>query len=519
MARINTNISSLVAQSNLARSNRDLEGTLQRLATGLRINRGGDDPAGLITSERIGADLAGIEQAITNGERARSVIATTEASLAEVNNLLLDIKRLTVEAANTGGNSQEERDAAQLQIDSAIESITRISNTSSFGGLRLLDGSLDYITSGISPTAISKARVNGASLIGSGSLQVDVDVVGSAQNGRLFLQPNVSPLSGAALQSTVTLTLTGNRGVQEVSFTSGQTLTQIRDAINNLALRTGVEAELINGNASSGLVFKSQGFGAESFVSVQRADETASSASLTLYKLSGDGSQPTGSPFGFAGLISGGQLTEAGRDEGRDVQALINGTLAKGRGLRASLSTPSLAVDLDLGETFATSPAGTIESFNITGGGSLFQLGPEVSALQQTNIGIQSMSATELGGTLTTGGVQFLSSLASGGANDIVTNNTNRDFTSASDIIDAAIDEVTLLRGRLGAFEGNVLETNTRSLQSAFENLTASRSLITDADFAAESSALTRAQILQTSGTSVLGLANQSAQSVLQLLG
>ena len=129
------------------------------------------------------------------------------------------------------------------------------------------------------------------------------------------------------------------------------------------------------------------------------------------------------------------------------------------------------------------------------------------------------MAATKLGGVLVDGGLQFLSSLARGQTNSIAENVRNNDFSTASDILDQAIDDVTILRGRLGALEGNVLDTNRRSLQAAVENLSASRSQIVDADFAAETSALTRAQILQSSGTTVLTLANQRAQSVLQLLG
>jgi flagellin len=131
----------------------------------------------------------------------------------------------------------------------------------------------------------------------------------------------------------------------------------------------------------------------------------------------------------------------------------------------------------------------------------------------------QSMAASKLGGTLNNGVMQFLSSLQSGGVNDLEASLQRNDFSTASDILDTAIDDVTILRGRLGAFERNVLDTNRRSLQSAVENLSASRSVIRDADFAVETSELTRAQILQSSGTTVLGLANQQAQSVLQLLG
>ena len=132
---------------------------------------------------------------------------------------------------------------------------------------------------------------------------------------------------------------------------------------------------------------------------------------------------------------------------------------------------------------------------------------------------MQSTSAERLGGAQVDGVIQFLSSLQDGQGNSLAEAADRGDFTGLEKIINKSIDEVSILRGRLGAFERNVLETNTRALQSTFENLTASRSIIRDADFAAESSELTRVQILQSAGTSVLALANQSAQNVLQLLG
>ncbi|MEL6328908.1 MAG: flagellin [Planctomycetota bacterium] len=522
MARINSNVPALVARFNLGRSNADLETRLERLATGLRINRGADDPAGLITSERIGSELRGVEQAIRNGQRASNVIATTEASLAEVNTLLLDLKRLFVEAANTGANSREERDANQLQIDSAIQSITRISNTASFGGLRLLDGSLDYTTSGIDPSTISQARIRGASFIGSSNLQVEVDVLNSAQQGGLYIDPRNSPFrtSGAVvvLESSLTLQIGGNRGIRELSFASGQTLANIRDAVNNITPFTGVTVASTNpGNINSGIVFLSEGYGSESFVSVERVNATSTSATLNVYQANNN-PPPATFPVNYAGLI-GGQWTSAERDTGRDVSALVNGALARGNGLEVKLDTPQLSLDIILDQTFATDPSLALTSFDITGGGSLFQLGPEITAQQQVNIGVQSVAASKLGAVITAGGLQFLSSLESGGPNDIATSVQTGDFSIASDIIEAAIDEVTVLRGRLGSFEANVLQTNERSLQAAFENLSASRSVITDADFAEETSKLTRAQILQSSSTSVLTLANQQSQSVLQLLG
>src|SRR5437868_3006907 len=154
MARINTNVSSLVAQRGLAQSQKTLSDTLERLSTGLRINRGADDPAGLIASEGLRSEIAGISQAIDNSQRASNVIATAEGALSEVASLLLNVKSLVVQAANSGALSPDEVSANQLQVDSAIESITRISNTTTFAGLHLLNGSLDYITSGVNTADI-----------------------------------------------------------------------------------------------------------------------------------------------------------------------------------------------------------------------------------------------------------------------------------------------------------------------------------------------------------------------------
>src|SRR5215210_3223022 len=125
MARINTNVASLVAQRGLNSSQKNLNETLQRLSSGLRINRGADDPAGLIASEGLRSEIAGINQAIDNSSRASNVIATAEGALSEVAALLLNVKDLVVEAANSGALSQEEIAANQLQVDSAVESITR----------------------------------------------------------------------------------------------------------------------------------------------------------------------------------------------------------------------------------------------------------------------------------------------------------------------------------------------------------------------------------------------------------
>jgi len=144
MTRINTNVSSSVAQSNLARSHASLQTALQRLSTGLRINVGKDDPAGLIASEVLRSDITSIDRAISNTERANQLIATADSALGQVSSLLNDIRSLVSDAANTGALSTEQIEANQLQVDSSLEAIDRIAQTTSFQGRKLLDGSLDF---------------------------------------------------------------------------------------------------------------------------------------------------------------------------------------------------------------------------------------------------------------------------------------------------------------------------------------------------------------------------------------
>jgi flagellin len=524
MARINTNVPSLVARANLQRSQQELDIRLSRLSTGLRIARGADDPAGLIISERLRSEIRGVDQGIKNADRASSVIATTEGALAEVSDLLNSIRALIVEAANTGANSPEERKANQLQIDSAIDSITRIANTASFGGLKLLNGSLDYTLSGLNANEIAKAQVFGASFVGTSKPRIDVDVLASAQTGALFIPGTnaVNPAANGTLLSAQTLQIRGHRGVTEFTFASGTSLAQVAQTIQGAAAATGVTARLVNsGDPTSGLVIESVDYGTAGLVSVTRAGSNLSiPTEWRSYQIANNAAVPDfGPPFPWATLIGDGTLTPANEDRGRDVTALVNGTLATGKGLEVSISTPSLQAKLLLNQSFATDPTIGTSSFYITGGGSLFQLGPTVTAQQQTNLGIQSIAASNLGGILVNGELQFLTSLKEGNSNSIARSAERNDFSASSDILEAAIDEVAVMRGRLGAFERNVLQTNVRSLQAVFENLSASESKIRDADFAAETSALTRAQILQSAGTTVLGLANQSSQQVLQLLG
>ncbi len=488
MTRINLNIPAVQAQVALAQTNRQLQQSLQRLSTGLRINRGADDPAGLIVSTRLRTEITAADQAIRNSERAINVIATAEGALAEVQQLLLDVRDLTIEAANSGAFSDEEIRANQLQVDSAIESITRIANTTNFAGRKLINGSLDFLTSGVNNGQLNKVNIFRAKFGTNSAVGVDVSILQSANQAELrFVNPTITT-------GDVTLELAGTRGVVTLSLTSGQSASAIVAAVNNLTDANGIEAVLINpADPTSGMVFRSVGFGSNEFVSVTVIDDSSTT------------------PGEFVDFLQD-ENGNTGRflDHGQDVEALINGTRTLGDGLKAILNTTLLTMDLTFSPQFAQQTT-SASSFAIVGGGSLYQLGPQVDANQQEQIGIQSVAATRLGDPL----VGFLSEIVTGGNKSLV----NGEFRQASDIIDVALDQISVLRGRLGALERNMLDTNIRQLQITFENLTASESVIRDTDFAVETTELTRAQILQAAGTSVLAVANTINQTVLSLLG
>lgn len=477
MARINTNVSAFIASTNLERSQKSLSTSLIRLSTGMKINSGADDPAGLIASETLRSEMSGITQAIDNSTRASNVIATAEGALGEVSSLLLSIKGLVVQAANAGGMSPDEIQANQLQVDSAIASITRISNSTSFAGLKLLDGSLGYITSGVATSALHDVHIQTAQFGTAKTIPVVVNVTTSAQ-------PAALQFKASALTKSITMELAGNQGVQVLSFNSGTKSSAIAFAVNRLSDSTGVSASITSAtNASSGITFTSTGFGSQQFVSVTAL----------------------GAPGGnFTTQTANGSTQQ--RSTGRNAVATVNGAQAIGDGLSLSLNTASLSMTLNLDTAFGLGS----KSFTVTGGGAMFQLGPQVKTNQQVSIAIDSVSASRLGSVMD----GYLTDIITGARSSLTAGNISR----TSGIIDSAISQVSQIRGRLGAFEKNTLQTNINSLQVALENVTSSESTIRDTNFATETSNMTRNQILVQAGTSVLSQANQLPANVLNLL-
>lgn len=482
MARINTNIAAVTAQRHLARATADMNRTLTRLSSGLRITRGADDPAGLIVSESLRAEIASIGQAISNTQRASNVIATAEGSLAEVAALLVNIKELTVEAANTGALSIAEIRANQLQVDSAIDSITRIANATTFAGLHLLNGNLSYNTSAVDSSNITALGIYSAQLGSQNYLSVKISGILSAQRGYL-------EFAGSSIGNAITLEIATNRGIEVFNFVSGFQDSSIMSAINAVTETIGVVASTrlsTDGGSSAGVTMRSVDYGSNAYISVRVLP--TSNGTFTTYDAD--------------------QTTAKQRDTGRDVQATINGANTVGSGQKLTYNSNSLDLSVTLVAQFG---AGSSTQFYITGGGAMFQVGPHINTSEQVSLGIESMAASNLG-SINAGG--FLNEISTGGASSLVSGNT----LSAATIIEAAITQVSELRGRLGAFERNTLDSNMNSLRVSLENVTAAESFIRDADFAAETAALTRAQILVSAGTSVLAMANAAPQAVLTLL-
>lgn len=291
--------------------------------------------------------------------------------------------------------------------------------------------------------------------------------------------PTAATLSGGAqgggLQADLVFQLTGGSGSEVFKFKKGVSIDNVIQSINLLKDSTGIEATL---DSNSDLQFRSVEYGSAGIVDIEVLSE------------------------GAGGTFKDG-LTGGPRAVGANVQATVNGTEATGKGNTISLNTSALSFSLTVQDG-----SDTTVNFNINGGGALFQLGPDVVSNQQARLGITSLNTAKIGGV-----AGKLLELASSGNSSLT-----KDVTRASAIVDQVINKVTTLRGRLGAFQRTALESNVVSLNDTLTNLNEAQSSIRDADFAKESANLTRAQILVQSGTSVLGIANQSAQSVLSLL-
>src|SRR4051812_38725086 len=379
MSRINTNVPSLIAVRVLNTNNKSLQTSLQRLSTGYRINSGKDDPAGLIASESLRAEQQAPPTAISNAQRADNIIGTAEGALSEVSNLLVSLQGLVGDAANKAGLSQDEKNADQLQVDSILSTINRISNAASFEGVKLLNGTYDYATSGLGNTsAFTSISINSAK-VGSTALAVNVAVVTSAQTGQLNFLGSSTGLNGAA-----TVAIAGNKGTVQLSFASSTHSSAIVASVNQFTDSTGVQATLSADSKS--VVFTSTGFGASQFLSVTSNNATALSTKD----------------------VAGVNNTT---DAGRNATVSVNGTAVQSDGLNLKVVTANFEADLTLNS--AINKIGSSKTFGITGGGATFSLGAQVNTANTASIGIGNINTGSIGKYVSSGNVYSLSDLGS----------------------------------------------------------------------------------------------------------
>jgi flagellin len=603
MTRINTNVASLRGLRILGRSNNELNTSLTRLSTGLKINSGKDSPAGLIASETLRAQVTVIEQSIKNSNRANNVIAAADGSLAEITGLLNEVRGLVQEGVNTGAISQAEIDANQQQIDNALAAINKIAANTIFAGDKLIDGSKSFRTTVTSTdqAKLDDFQINSAVFAGSATIVADATIVTAATQAKLY-----SDFTTGGLATATTVEVAGAKGTDVVFLGKTSSLDNIATAINALTDSTGVTATktaavagtatIASTGSNNDLIFTdARGLdGSAQTVKVEIVQKSASNSTLGVtssstaseikltitlgvnagattssasdvkallesdanssayvsvtYEGTGAGTVTaadagavapvsintgadnasltfTSQDFGsdqFVGLkvLQGTLATTSGsvggaaaeRVEGTDIEARINGQLALGKGLKATIKTGVLEASLTFKSSANT--ASNTAKVTVTGGGSVFQIGQEVSAAGQVSLGIEAVNTARLGGV---SGKLF--ELGSGGGRSLLDVGPTNPGSTLVSIIEEALQKVTDLRGRLGALQKTVIETNVSSLGVSLESILDARSQIIDTDFAAETANLTRSQILVQSGLSVLAIANQNPAQVLSLLG
>ncbi len=579
MTRINTNVSSLVAQNRLQSSNADLNSALTRLSTGLRINSGADDPAGLIASEALRSEITGLNKSISNTQRASQIITTADNALGQVSSLLNDVRGLVVEAANSGALSDEEIAANQLQIDSSLEAINRIAQTTTFQGRKLLDGSLDYVSTVGTVNSVQDATIDRAK-IGSSSLNVEVVVSSAATQGEITADSTGFTTAAAANvafgngteEITVTAAATGSdfNDVQ-INFVDdaahgNNTATAAYDAdqktitvtYNSAAATATFKDFAAVNSALNGLTDFTSAVTGTSTVAFTEPTGTVSTAKTggevladdLVFQLSGaDGAETfnfgagtskdqisaavnlVSDSTGVAAAVAAGDLSFTSTAYGTDALAAID-VISEG-------SSGTFAANLDSTRATGTDIVATVNGVEATGNANTLSINTSSLALSLTvdnsgdnfSFDISSGGATfQLGPQVSSSqqasiGISSVSTGKLGGAGGRLyelgsgqAKSLTNDVNGAAEIIDEVISKVTAIRGRLGAFQSTTLDSNLVSLNETTANLQEAESSIRDADFAKEAANLTRAQILVQSGTNVLALANQNPQNVLALL-
>ena len=496
---INTNVNSLFAQSSLNKSQSSLATSLQRLSTGLRINSAKDDAAGLAIADRLTTQIRGINQAIRNANDGISISQVAEGALGETNSLLQRMRELSIQSAN-GSNSADDRATLQSEVSQLTAEITRIADTTAFGTRKLFDGTFGQ--------ALFQVGANANETIGFTLTDTDatnlgvqrVDLESGTANDGFGRATAVATTAAANNVDGGTLTIVGKASAT-VTVIAGSSAREAAAAINADEPTTGVTADART---------------------VVRLD-TLSAAGTVSFTLTSDDGTTTNSAS-ISGVVSdvndlsalANSINQSSGTTG--VQAVINGTgtsidlISEGgddiiiEGFNHSgASGETLAVNARNFANDATNETVTV----VQGAADSTRAMGEVQ-LSSTNAFNVTASVADINDSvnLESSALVAVSSIDIG---------TVAGAQSAIGIIDGALDLIKTIRGELGAVQNRITSTIS-NLENISNNVSAARSRIQDADFAAETSELTRNQILQQAGTAMLAQANALPQNVLSLL-
>lgn len=499
---INSNLASLNAQRNLNSSQSALNTSLQRLSSGLRINSAKDDAAGLAISQRFTAQVKGLNQAQRNANDGISLAQTAEGGLSTSGDILQRMRELAVQSAN-GTNSASDRASLQQEVSQLQQELGRIASNTQFNGMNVLDGTLSSTQFQVGANANQTISFGIASAqatdIGNFSLKsLAATTAGASSAAKQSTASGVAPTNNVASQ---TLTIAGNGTTKTATINAGASAASIASSINQNTASTGVSAE------------------AES-----------------VAQLSFQGAVPGTVTFNLQGAGGNSVAISATLNSNSNVDAMASA-------INSQSATTGITAVSKQGVITLTSSAGDdikISSYNGTGTATLKGVdafgganpGVEATGAVMTGGGAVTDSAT-VGGQLKFNGSTGYTITSNQATNGLFTNSSAQAATlsavSALDIstvtgandalntIDAALTSINNSRAALGAIQ-NRFSSTISNLAITSENLSAANSRIQDADFAAETSALTRAQILQQAGTAMLAQANSVPNGVLSLL-
>ncbi len=475
---VNTNVSSLNGQRNLNKSTRLLGRSFQRLSSGLRINSAKDDAAGLSIASRFTAQTRGLNAAVRNTNDAISLAQTVEGALDEVTNIIQRMRELSVQAANDT-NTGRDRESIQAEVDQLIEEIDRIGTTTQFNNQNVLDGSFSgakfHVGSNAHQnidlkTVDSRAQILGRQARYSGN---EMEATG--------LEDDDLVVNGVTVRANV-----DTDDQVSTSQTAGSAIAKAA-AINDSFVYTGVKA-IVNGTEAVGFLNEISAVTLDTVNNI-----TINGELITGFQVQDDDADDS--------LINAINSVEKITGVHAELDESLNLTLTAEDGRNIEITTNGLATRLG----FAAG--------NQVIAGSITLQSEDQMFLEQSQNGVSRLGI----GSDPNGGTTLLG-INSEFAVDTVDVSTREGANIGLEILDVALNQVSAMRSDLGAFQ-NRLESTVNNLLVTSENVSAAKSRIMDADFAAESAILTKNQILQQASTSILAQANQAPNAALSLLG